>query len=580
MKTNLKRSLCVLLSVCLLIPAGLSVTAREKAPLDVWVIADCHYRPHSMLRPIEEANGLPGDPLFWHTNSQGQLTYEADAILNELLKRFEASSSNILLIAGDVTDDGYATEHYALGPKLTAFVQRTGKRIYLINGNHDINPPGTDRRIDVDEFKTIYAACGYDKALSVHASSASYTADLNEEYRLIAVDSCVYGEDGGVINNEVMLWVAQQAQLAARDGKKLIGMMHHSLLEHFQNQPIAGNNLLVKNYRSIASTFADYGIKFVFTGHVHANDISTAVSAAGNRIYDIETNALIAYPNSYRTVRFSDESVEIRTKYIDSIDIKDLPPGFIPVQLSLIQTDFPAYSYGYFKAGMHRFINEYIGTPRKVADALNLENGTPAYAALAAVMEPLGQALNLPLYDTAGTPETDSLEEIAATAGARIEPSEYKHIPEIVGTVLAKHYEGDETMPFDSPEIRIFLAAFKGALVYALLNIPVSGANALLSELGLPTPDFSVSDGAYTQAARRIYMTTAVSIFIEAVLKPLVESFTLDAYEPGDLNVTLEPYGAIASYTGEQVSITDIRFALTVLARVLGVLVTMVSASS
>ena len=48
-----------------------------------------------MLEPIGEQQGLPGDPLYWHTNIQGELEYESDAIINELLARFEASPSRV-----------------------------------------------------------------------------------------------------------------------------------------------------------------------------------------------------------------------------------------------------------------------------------------------------------------------------------------------------------------------------------------------------------------------------------------------------------------------------------------------------
>ena len=89
---------------------------------------------------------------------------------------------------------------------------------------------------------------------------------------------------------EVLSWVEEQAAKAKADGQYLVGMMHHSALEHFKNQGVpGGGNLVVENYREISAKFADWGIKTIFTGHVHASDISEAVTDKGSKIYDIET---------------------------------------------------------------------------------------------------------------------------------------------------------------------------------------------------------------------------------------------------------------------------------------------------
>ncbi len=578
MKPKLKAILCITLCLLLSMPSGLSTLAKEKAPLSVFVASDIHYRPLSMLRPIGEQSGLPGDPLFFHTNSQGQLTYESDAIVNELLSRFEASSSNILLIPGDLTDDGYRTEHQGIAEKLTQFMERTGKEIFVIPGNHDVRTTAVNNCIDLPEFLSLYAGMGYDKALERDGVTASYTADLGGDYRLIAIDACVHGTDTSAVSADLLTWIEAQVMKAGADGKHLIGMVHYSVLEHFKNQSIAGDNLCLKDYRKMASQFADWGIQYIFTGHVHANDISSAVSEKGNTIYDIETNSLIAYPNSYRAVSFSDTAVTVETRYIDSIDTNYLPAGYTEAQLSLIQSDFPAYSHGYFKAGINCFINEYLGSPKKLAGYLKVESGTPAYSALAAVTGTLHAALNLPLYDTAGTEAIDSVEEIAASVGMTIDRSEYKNLPDIIGSVYSLHYCGDENLSYDSPEIRLFKQSFNAALVWALADLPVRTTNALFSELGLSQAGLTLNDGMLTKAAKIIYMKTAASLIFDEILKPVIESFITDSYAPADLNVTLEPYGSPAATEGPAVIISDTRFILDVFLRLTEVFINSVKA--
>jgi len=578
MKKTVKKSLCAVLCALLLLPSAGLAKASGDPPLTIYVAADTHYKPLAMLGPIGEQQGLPGDPLYWHTNIQGELDYESEAIINSLLSRFEASNSRVLLIAGDITKGGRRGEHSAVTGKLRAFEHRTGKNIFVINGNHDIDDVSGPGSIDLAEFKTMYADFGYSQALDRHDASASYTADLGGGYRLIAIDSCVYGDDLGKITPAVLSWVEEQAAKAKADGQYLVGLMHHSALEHFKNQGVpGGGNLVVENYREISAKFADWGIKTIFTGHVHASDISEAVTDKGGKIYDIETGSLITFPNAYRIVTFSEAGVEVRSEYIDAIDTADLAAGYNAAQLELLENDFPAFSRGYQNAAMNRYITEYIGTPRKVARLFDFEPGSDGYKALAALMAVLGDALNLPIYETASTEAVDSLEEIAALAGETIEPSEFKKISDIVSLIFASHYTGDENIPYDSLEIRVFLQAFKGALTYALVNIPTGTANNLIESFGLPSQGFTLNESFYTPAAKLIYMRNAATRIIGTVIKPLLQSFTVDSFTPGDINETLEPYGVSGAAGAAPDPLTDWQVIADIVKRLLRLLLEIVN---
>ena len=52
----------------------------------------------------------------------------------------------------------------------------------------------------------------------------------------------------------------------------------------------------------MATTLADAGMRYIFTGHMHANDIAEYTSVSGNTIYDLETGSLAAYGSPVRTV--------------------------------------------------------------------------------------------------------------------------------------------------------------------------------------------------------------------------------------------------------------------------------------
>ena len=558
MTKKLKAALSLFLCVLLALSGSCLVGAEgEKADeLSVCVASDIHYRPASALNPIHEENTVPGDPLYHHANSKSMLTYEADGILDEFFRRAENSPAEFLLIPGDVSEDGFWEEHLAIAEKLRDFQQRTGKTIFLIPGNHDIRTHASKSRLDLSDFLEVYADIGFDKALTRHEGTASYTAELNGGYRLLAIDACVYRQDSSEIGDDLFAWIEAQLQQAQADGKKVVAMAHHNVLKHFALESVGGTQLCIDKNKDLACLLADYGVKYVLTGHEHANDISTAVSAKGNRIYDIETCSLITYPNAYRIIRFSDSNVDIKTDFIDKIDTSLLPEGFSEAQISAMNEDFPAYSHGYFRAGLKSFTYYIPNYTSKVAKIFKSEEGTKGYLAIDRIMGVLAEALRMPLYDKAGTPAADSVSELAAMAGIKIPASDYTDVIDVAAILYGAHLHGDETAGFDSDETALLIAGLEAVLVYALVNIPPEAANALLADI-LPGENTLRAPSVATNAAAALmFAKDAAKKILHEVLRPLAGGIVDDYSAPADLNVTLEPYGEAGTIQGDTAAVT------------------------
>jgi len=124
--------------------------------------------------------------------------------------------------------------------------------------------------------------------------------------------------------------------------------MHHGLVEHFQGQktnPISAD-YVVDNWSVIAPEFAALGMKVVFTGHYHANDI-TKHTTGTNYIYDIETGSSVTAPCPYRIIKYTADKMDIETKYVE--------------QVSNINTNgksFQEFAKEYLKSGME-FLTAY-----------------------------------------------------------------------------------------------------------------------------------------------------------------------------------------------------------------------------
>jgi hypothetical protein len=158
--------ICCLL--CSLLPAGFSLAAQT--PLQIMVAADTHFQCTADLGAFsdEYTEHLLNREVYGYASTQGQMPYESEAILAQMLEEFAASDAACLLIAGDLTC-GKRQSHLRLAELLRQTEARSGKQIFVINGNHDCDAESSDNGISMEEFREIYADFGYTEACSRHA---------------------------------------------------------------------------------------------------------------------------------------------------------------------------------------------------------------------------------------------------------------------------------------------------------------------------------------------------------------------------------------------------------------------------
>ncbi|NLZ55763.1 MAG: hypothetical protein GX900_03760, partial [Clostridiaceae bacterium] len=219
--------------------------------------------------------------------------------------------------------------------RLKQLEDETDIEVFVINGNHDVNnfraacsfasgEMETVPTVSPDDFKYIYSEFGYnDEHGAVYytppegkqAGGLSYTADLNSEYRLLALDTGMYSadatglpEDGhitaGRIDEDLMVWALAQLERAESEGVTMIAMAHHGFIPHFSLAAELAHEYVIENWRRDSSALADAGLRYVFTGHMHANDVAEFTTVAGKRLVDVETAALVSYGTPVRTAVF------------------------------------------------------------------------------------------------------------------------------------------------------------------------------------------------------------------------------------------------------------------------------------
>lgn len=368
MQKHLKGTLAVILAIVLIavaVPFGAFARTVETAPLTIGVMSDTHYYPRSLMPAEDDEQGWEAFSEFCRVKGKQfpQTGGLVDAALAAMAEDVREKGLKYVLIPGDLTKDSEIEAHKGLAAKLEQFEKDTGAQVLVINGNHDINNYDAasfttgkevkDKSLVTtpEQFKEIYKNLGYDLASAVYtppkgkqANGLSYAVSLEGGYRLIVMDGGKYSPDnmepghsgghetGGNFSDDFIEWVLGQCAEARAKGETIIGMTHFSLVPHLWLEATIAQDFCLDNYQNVAEALADAGMHYVFTGHMHQNDIAKAVSDNGETIYDIQTNSLSGYPNFFREAQFDNTkgegqiSVEINTYPVDRVQKVNTDP--------------------------------------------------------------------------------------------------------------------------------------------------------------------------------------------------------------------------------------------------------------
>lgn len=477
----LKKSLSIILSLTLVLCSCLVLTASAKNDSDEFgfaVASDTHY-----VHPVKQAGTTLADEGWVTTfNSESEsLTNQSGFIIDEFLKECaENPKCQFVLITGDLATHGrdYVSEHEAVAAKFRKFEKETGKQVYVINGNHD---NAKDMPVDHKKFTEIYHEFGYDKALSTDEGTCSYSANLNDEYTLVALDTC--DERYRVVpNNDItrMDWTVKQIKAAKKQGKKVIMIMHHNLLEHNPFQKLNEKNYVVNTPYSFAGLLADLGVKLVFSGHTHCNNVKSYTSFLGNTIYDFSMSSLGNFPAEYKYFNVTDSKISYETKKINHIDadkLAEVCKGFSNEALEIMKNNLQTYTWSMSYREYSEDLRENISP-----ETLGVEEPSALYAKLKPVTDTIKEMSDTPIYGKGG------IQEQAAAYGLEIPDSEYKTLNDAMTLAILRCKIGDKRYNLNSNDftvlIRLLAFTVRKSIAATADSDILSGANEMLGKLG------------------------------------------------------------------------------------------------
>lgn len=340
----MKNKLCKFLIVIFYITISLSclISGHNKEDLKIFIISDLHYFDPSL--------GSESELLQREESISIKMFKESQKILEETIEIILKEDADIILIPGDLTKDGEKKSNEIVSQYLSE-IEKKGKRVFVIPGNHDINNSGSFSYSDIEgkmktsntsleDFKAIYKDFGYEEALYKDSNSLSYIAALNEKTWLLSLAPIKSKKIMGEFTLPTLNWLKSKLIEAKNKNITIFAMIHQSILEHYPDISKIRYGRLIKDREKLVALLMDHNIKVIFTGHIHANDIEVYKNDK-NFFIDISTGSIIIKPCSYRLVNYKEknnvlfiETKNINFKYLDT-DFQGYANEFINKQFPM-----------------------------------------------------------------------------------------------------------------------------------------------------------------------------------------------------------------------------------------------------
>lgn len=116
-------------------------------------------------------------------------------------------------------------------------------------------------------------------------------------------------EDGhitaGRMDADLLVWAITQIENAEAEGVTMIAMAHHGFIPHFSMAAELAHEYVIEDWRKVSTALADAGLRYIFTGHMHANDVAEFTTIKGNHLTDVETASLVSYGSPVRQALFT-----------------------------------------------------------------------------------------------------------------------------------------------------------------------------------------------------------------------------------------------------------------------------------
>lgn len=282
-----------------------------------------------------------GEAIDAYASTDMRMIKESAEILRTVVQHIIKQKPDIVMISGDLTKDGERLSHEFVTSQLE-LLRAKDIKVLVIPGNHDISNAnakifdGKNKRdaatITRKEFEQLYQHFGYGNEVKRDTASLSYVAEPVKGLVVIGIDSNRDEENllksrgdsvntyhtEGRIKESTLNWISLRAREARSQGKQVVAMMHHHLIEHFDSEARILEKYVVAQHEEVRNALIDAGVHTILTGHLHLTDIARDYNN-GDSITEVATGSLITYPFHYRTITIDGSKMTVHTNQVKSV---------------------------------------------------------------------------------------------------------------------------------------------------------------------------------------------------------------------------------------------------------------------
>lgn len=240
---------------------------------------------------------------IWDSPQRFHLVEISIPALELVFEQIAPLEIDFLLMPGDLTQHGEPENHQWLAERLA----KLPYPVCVVPGNHDVpERASTEQAIGLADFAHYYEPFGY-----ADPSKPYYIREVIPGVQVIGLNSNFFDSTGrqtamGRVDDRQMEWLEATLSHVQNDIENsiVLVMIHHNVIEHLpgQSKNPLGQRYMLENAASLLALLKNAGIRLLFTGHLHVQDISHH-----QEIYEITTGSLVSYPHPYRVLEFQQD---------------------------------------------------------------------------------------------------------------------------------------------------------------------------------------------------------------------------------------------------------------------------------
>jgi len=297
----------------------------------LYILTDTHY--------VSKRTFTDG-PAFQRREKGDQIALRASV---EILRSFidkiiEDKNSDAVLITGDLVNNGDKNSHEDFIEELKTLTD-AGKRVFVTTATHDYCGMGDDENfftatqyfddhtepaecVRKHELFPLYYAFGPKQSSSIHEESGSYSLKLFDGVRLIAINDNGNGRSYCGLFDDGFLWLENEIDKANANNEMVLLAVHHPVIPPWDVFSHVVDFEMFGGYKRLSGIMCEKGVKVIFTGHTHVQNIRKYTDDKGRFFYDVSTAAAVSAAGCMRKVLLDTDkkSCEITSVRLDKIN--------------------------------------------------------------------------------------------------------------------------------------------------------------------------------------------------------------------------------------------------------------------